>query len=256
MCPGPIQKLQSEPTSQDRGATSYRLEETTAKPAAAPERGMRSRQSEAAKSDISTPVERKNETGKPEHESIEREHAVREQVRRRQSVTPASQASGQPSGTSPDHPNETDDYGPFMKALGTTNRDFAKGLFGQLFSASARGADKFDSQGLFFTLAVINGSTKPKDELDAMQVAQMAAVHMAMMRLTGELARAEYLPHQDSAARAVNQLARTFTAQLEALKRYRTGGDPKVTVQNVSVTEGGRAIVGNVNQVALGTAPA
>lgn len=37
-------------------------------------------------------------------------------------------------------------------------------------------------------------------------------------------------------------------SQLEALKRYRTGGEQKVTVQHVTVSEGGQAIVGNVNQ--------
>jgi hypothetical protein len=35
---------------------------------------------------------------------------------------------------------------------------------------------------------------------------------------------------------------------MEALKRYRTGGEQKVTVQHVSVSEGGQAIVGNVTQ--------
>jgi hypothetical protein len=43
-------------------------------------------------------------------------------------------------------------------------------------------------------------------------------------------------------------LTRTFAAQMEALKRYRTGGEQKVTVQHVSVAEGGQAIVGNVTQ--------
>jgi hypothetical protein len=43
--------------------------------------------------------------------------------------------------------------------------------------------------------------------------------------------------------------------QMEALKRYRTGGEQKVTVQHVSVGEGGQAIVGNVTQAAPGTAP-
>jgi hypothetical protein len=43
--------------------------------------------------------------------------------------------------------------------------------------------------------------------------------------------------------------------QLEALKRYRTGGEQKVTVQHVSVSEGGQAIVGNVTQEARSTAP-
>ena len=35
---------------------------------------------------------------------------------------------------------------------------------------------------------------------------------------------------------------------MEALKRYRTGGEQKVTVQHVTVGEGGQAIVGNVTQ--------
>jgi hypothetical protein len=41
-------------------------------------------------------------------------------------------------------------------------------------------------------------------------------------------------------------LARTFAAQVEALKRYRTGGEQKVTVEHVTVNAGGQAIVGSV----------
>lgn len=33
----------------------------------------------------------------------------------------------------------------------------------------------------------------------------------------------------------------------QALKRYRTGGEQKVTVKRVTVNEGGQAIVGNVS---------
>jgi len=43
-------------------------------------------------------------------------------------------------------------------------------------------------------------------------------------------------------------LARTFPAQIEALNRYRSHGEPAITVQNVSVGDGGKAIVGNVTQ--------
>ncbi len=49
--------------------------------------------------------------------------------------------------------------------------------------------------------------------------------------------------------RALTKLARTFGAQMEALKRYRTGGEQKVVVQHVHVSDGGQAaVVGNVNQ--------
>ena len=63
------------------------------------------------------------------------------------------------------------------------------------------------------------------------------------------------IPQQDSAERAFNKLARTYTTQMETLKRYRTGGEQKVTVQHVSVQEGGQAIVGNVTQSPRETAP-
>jgi hypothetical protein len=35
---------------------------------------------------------------------------------------------------------------------------------------------------------------------------------------------------------------------MDTLKRYRSGGEQKVTVTHVSVCEGGQAIVGNINQ--------
>jgi hypothetical protein len=56
----------------------------------------------------------------------------------------------------------------------------------------------------------------------------------------------ENIPQQDSAERAFNKLTRTFAMQMEALKRYRSGAEQKVTLQHVSVAEGGQAIVGNV----------
>jgi hypothetical protein len=174
-------------------------------------------------------------------------HAVREQVR------PQPDAGAQPSATSPDHPNETNDYGPLKKALGTMDPIFVEGLVRQLLGASARGDNKFDI-GLSFTLAVLNGTT-PKDELDAMHLAQMTANSMAIIRLFGELARTESVPHVESLTRAINQLTRTYTAQLEARKRYLTGGEQKLTVQNVSVNDGGQAIVTNVNQATGGAAP-
>jgi hypothetical protein len=43
-------------------------------------------------------------------------------------------------------------------------------------------------------------------------------------------------------------LARTLPARIEALNRYRNNGEPAFTMQNVSVEDGGKAIVGNVPQ--------
>ena len=74
----------------------------------------------------------------------------------------------------------------------------------------------------------------------------MAAVHMATMTFARRLATVDNIAQQDSAERAFNKLARTFTTQVAALKQYRTGGQQKMTVEHVHVHEGGQAIVGNV----------
>jgi hypothetical protein len=81
-----------------------------------------------------------------------------------------------------------------------------------------------------------------------MLVAQMVSIHVMAMRCSHQLASAQDLTQQDSAARALGRLARTFPAQIEALNRYRSHGEPAITVQNVSVADGGKAIVGNVTQ--------
>jgi len=52
----------------------------------------------------------------------------------------------------------------------------------------------------------------------------------------------------DDTEKAYNELIRTFTSQMEALLKYRTGGEQKVTVHHVQVNEGGQAIVGNISQ--------
>lgn len=133
-----------------------------------------------------------------------------------------------------------------MEALGTTDSDFFEAFLSQLVTAGSQGRD-FDEQGINFILSIIKG-IKPRDQVEAMLAAQMAAVHTATMTFARRLAHVENIPQQDSAERAFNKLARTFATQMEALKRYRTGGEQKVTVQHVTVGEGGQAIVGNVTQ--------
>ncbi len=131
-----------------------------------------------------------------------------------------------------------------MEAFGTAEPDFLEGLLGQLVNAGTQGR-AVDERGLNFMLSVVKG-VEPKDQVEAMLAAQMAVVHMATMTFARRLAHVETLPQQDSAERAFNKLARTFTAQVEALKRYRTGGEQRVVVEHVHVHEGGQAIVGNV----------
>ena len=132
-----------------------------------------------------------------------------------------------------------------MEALGTKDPDFLDGILCQLLNVGSR-AGKVDERGLNFLLSVIKG-VKPRDQVEALLAAQMAAVHAATMTFAWRLARVQTIPQRDSAERAFNKLARTFAAQVEALKRYRSRGDQTVRVEHVTVNEGGQAIVGNVN---------
>lgn len=131
-----------------------------------------------------------------------------------------------------------------MADMGTSDSDFHKGLVGQIACLGAHGR-KVDSDNSNFVMAVVR-SVKPRDELEAMLATQMGAIHAATMMLARRLNHVENIPQQDAAERALNKLARTFTTQMDALKRYRTGGQQKVTVEHVTVNDGGQAIVGAV----------
>jgi hypothetical protein len=126
----------------------------------------------------------------------------------------------------PDHPDLSVGHALLMEALGTTDAYFVNGLLGQLANVGTQGRS-VDERGLNFMLAVVKG-IEPKDQVEAMLAAQMAAVHDATMTFARRLAHVDNIAQQDSAERAFNKLARTFAAQVEALKRYRTGGEQTV----------------------------
>ena len=133
-----------------------------------------------------------------------------------------------------------------MLVLGTSSQEFMDGVLRQLANAVSPGKDA-DEEAINFALVVIAG-IEPKDELETMLAMQMVAIHLATMTFTRRLAHVETLDQQHGSERALNKLARTFAMQLEALKRYRTGGEQKVVVQHVNVNEGGQAIVGTVDR--------
>ena len=147
---------------------------------------------------------------------------------------------------------QTVDDKELLETFGTTDKYFARGLIGQILTmgsirgdTSGTGGDGYD-----FAVSVLRGA-KPKDQIAAMLATQMAATHMAVIKYINRLAREEFLELHDSEERTLNKLLRAFIMQVEAFNRYQNGGEQKVTVQQVSVSEGSQAIVGNVTQNAL-----
>lgn len=151
-----------------------------------------------------------------------------------------------PNGISIDHPDPELGERLMADTLGVADCDAMHGILRQLAGASVKGR-KPDAVNLAFMISMVE-SIKPRDAVEAMLVAQMVSVHVMAMQCAYRLASANDFARQDSAARALGRLTRTFPAQIEALTRYRNHGEPAITVQNVSVGDGGKAIVGNVTQ--------
>jgi hypothetical protein len=128
--------------------------------------------------------------------------------------------------------------------VGAGDEELVDLIVGQLANVTARGAEVHTGD-LNRALTVVQG-IEPNDTVEALLATQMAAIHIEMMKAVRRLATAEVVPQHDSALNAVNKLARTFAAQVEALKKHRSCGEQVVRVERVTVHEGGQAVVGIV----------
>jgi hypothetical protein len=133
-----------------------------------------------------------------------------------------------------------------MEALGLTRAPEFTALLNHVVELTHkdRQPDEYRINQVLAQIAAI----EPSDGIEAMLATQMAAVHNAAMKAARQLRGSETIPQQDSNSNAFNKLTRTFAAQVEALKRYRSKGEQKVRVEHVTVNEGGQAIVGNVSR--------
>lgn len=127
---------------------------------------------------------------------------------------------------------------------GAGNAQVADGLLRQVAVTGSHGR-RIDSDASGFALGFVDGMA-PRDAAETLLLAQMAAIHQATMTMARRLNLADNLRQQDAAERALNKLARTYAAQLDGLKRYRSKGQQVVRVERVNVESGGQAVVGNV----------
>ncbi|SHK55128.1 hypothetical protein SAMN05444000_13814 [Shimia gijangensis] len=109
------------------------------------------------------------------------------------------------------------------------------------------GGDSEAEDARLFIISIIQDMA-PRDPIERMLAVQMAATHMATIRAASCLANSESARMRELNGNGLNKLARTFTTQMEALRKHRNGGKQTVTVQHVNVEDGGQAIVGNVAQ--------
>ena len=146
-------------------------------------------------------------------------------------------------------------------------KDFAKNLFPSITNGDpefalfllvqATGTDlpfsgsPPDWNGTFIESAI--RSIAPRDGLEALLAVQMVQTHnLALVYLGRAGSKTQTALGIEMFANFANRLLRTFTAQMETLKSYRTKGEQKVEVKHVHVNRGGQAVVGTVNHTTGG----
>jgi len=135
-----------------------------------------------------------------------------------------------------------------LKSFGTTSYEFQSYAMIELIDAACRGGKTkpYSEEEINGVLAAMH-SINPNDEIEAMLASQMVATHFAAMRSMRALKNSDTVAAQDSNGNIAIKLMRTYTAQMEALNRYRGKGQQKMTVEHVHVYSGGQAIVGQVS---------
>lgn len=135
----------------------------------------------------------------------------------------------------------------YMASIGTTDWEFGKIITAHIAGLSITDKDidanSPNAMASFTAHQALVQGIGPKDEIEALLAVQMAAVHSASMMFANRLRTETRVAVAEGYERSLNRLTRTFTTQIEAMKRHRTRGVQKVIVQHVQVNEGGQAVV-------------
>jgi hypothetical protein len=134
-----------------------------------------------------------------------------------------------------------------LRTFGTVDIKCGIALLDQLASAYPGNLEDQDR-----AIEIMNNITPlmhgiaPKNELEAMLAVQTVAVHNLAMFMARQAAKAGTIEGINSHVNSLTKLTRTFTAQMEALGKYRNRGQQKVVVEHVHVNSGGQAVIGPV----------
>ena len=130
-------------------------------------------------------------------------------------------------------------------AIGTASSDFVSQTLYQLQSAARLPCDGISE---IAALSMIE-SAKPKDEVEAALIIQMACTHTAAMAVLSRIGGAHGGGrHVAMMAAATSKILRAFAIQVEALRRLRAGGSQYMRIEHVHLEPGAQAIIGNVEK--------
>jgi hypothetical protein len=133
------------------------------------------------------------------------------------------------------------------KALGTSSSAFVNASLIQLQGAARLPGSGISEIAVNAALAIIEAAA-PKNEVEAALAVQMAATHTAAMTVLERLGGGHGRERRVAAfASAAARLLRTYTHQVETLRRLRHGGAQVIRIERVDVNDGGQAVIGNVS---------
>jgi len=140
-----------------------------------------------------------------------------------------------------------------MEATGTVSTPLSVKLLTQISNVTLKDDDSAQKDEFNSELALMAG-IKPNDAVESMLAVQMIATHdLAMEFMKRSMWKDRSIMLIEGDINRATKLLRTFTAQVEALNKYRNKGQQKVIVEHVTVNEGGQAVVGVVEHKGGGT---
>lgn len=135
-------------------------------------------------------------------------------------------------------------------------RLFAQWLFGGLYPVLVERDDALDGSKIWMLEATrsVLLSSEPKTPLEAMLISQAMAIHELCMAFGRRALQAKHSDVSGKLAERFARLADTACRQAECIQKLRgEAGKQHVTVQHLTVEEGGKALVGQVNTPGEGT---
>jgi hypothetical protein len=213
------------------------------------------------------PVQSGNPSGRPWTLGVVNalDAAVSQELPNAQTVEVATVAprcapgADKPAEALPSRPAEAEKHetiARLQQAFATTDTDLMVSLLVQIERATGclKSID-LAAMAHNFPVAAIH-SLGARDGLEALLAVQMVTVHTLAMRfLANVVIRDQTDAGIELYTNRANRLLRTFTAQMEALKKHRSTGEQHVTVEHVTVQSGGQAVVGAVNLQRARTKP-
>jgi hypothetical protein len=137
-------------------------------------------------------------------------------------------------------------WGRLKNALGTTSSDFVNASLYQLQKAAQLPCGGISEIAMNAALALIEAA-EPQNEIEGALALQMACTHTAAISVLARFAGGGATERRVAAlASAAARLLRAYSTQVEALRRFRHGGDQYVRVEHVHINDGAQAVIGNV----------